>query len=170
MLDRLIDLFLQFVELFRFFVVIDHYQRAVVLRLGHYHRELGPGLHWMIPMAEDALVDNVKVRTTHMGDQVLTTLDGKTITVSGIIRWNISDIRKALLEVEGLDDVYRDVTVTTLADYVKNKTWEQLQDPVVTEELTKTARKMGWRYGVEVESLSLGNKAETMSITLNKSL
>jgi regulator of protease activity HflC (stomatin/prohibitin superfamily) len=168
-LDKLIDLIIQFVELFRFFVVIDHYQRAVVLRLGKYHRTLEPGLHWVIPMAEDALVDNIKVRTIHMGDQILTTTDGHSVIVAGIIRWTISDIRKALLEVDGLDDVYRDIVITTIAETVEGKTLEQLWGPAITEELTKKARKMGWRYGVEVESLTLGNKAQTISITLNKS-
>ena len=53
MFDRLIDTLLGAIHLFQFWVVVAAYERGVVLRLGILHREIGPGLHWLIPLGFD---------------------------------------------------------------------------------------------------------------------
>lgn len=61
MLDRLIDLLVEFVELFQCFVYIDEFEEAVVLRAGRYNRTIGPGFHWIIPFNIEDLIDvNIK--------------------------------------------------------------------------------------------------------------
>lgn len=167
MLDRLIDLFVQSLQLFQFWAIVTDFERGVVLRFGVFHRELGPGFHWLIPFAvEDLLVDNVVPRTMNLGAQSLTTKDGAQIGLGIIITARINDVRKAILEVEHLDDAVRDSCYAEVAHVVHSHTWDELQSDDVDDELLKACRKRARSYGVEVMRVQLSDLAKTRTYRL----
>lgn len=151
MFDRLIDIFLQFLDLFKFWVVLDPFEQGVLLRLGNYEDVIGNGFHWILPFnIDNVLVDNVVPRTVNLGEQGLTTADGKTITVSAVVTAKISDIRKALLEVEHVDEALMDSCYATIGDLIVSHDWDTIRTAEFTETVTKACRKQAWRYGLEV--------------------
>ena len=165
MFDRLIDLLVQSVQLFLFFNVVDHYERGVVLRFGKFHREVEPGLVWLIPFAVDRLiVDNVVPRTANLGEQTITTQDGRTVTVCAIVTARIADIRKALLDVEHMDDALKDSCAGEIGRVISETSWDDLWHGKI--DLTGACRKRGWRYGIEIMSVQLADAAPTKSIRL----
>lgn len=167
MFDRLIDVALQFIELFKFWVVVDAYERGVVLRWGKFQRELEPGLHWLIPLGIDRpLLDNVVTRTDELRNSTLTLRDGASVSVSVVVRYNIRDVKKALLEVEGISDVIRDSVIGNVSDHVRAATWETLPSPEFGESLSKSCRKMAWRYGIEIESVVFADLARVKPLAL----
>jgi modulator of FtsH protease HflK len=169
-LDRLIDLLLQSIGFFVPFVVVDHYEEAVVLRFGVFHRKLAPGFHWIIPFqVERAIADNVVPRTVNLGAQSLTTSDGKSIVVSGVITASIRDIKKATLEVESVDHALRDSCYGAIGIHVAGNTWDHLRTEEGSEALTKACRKQGWRYGLEIEKVQLSDLTYSKSLALHVS-
>lgn len=169
MLDRLIDLILQWVGWLVPFTVIMQYERAVVLRLGVYRRELGPGLHWIVPFGIDSvLADNVVPRTTNLAGQSLTTKDGRTVIAAAIVTSSINNIRKATLEVEGVTEALRDSCYGTIGTLVASHTWDDLRKVEFLETLTKACRKNGWRFGIEIERVALSDLASTKAISLHQ--
>jgi regulator of protease activity HflC (stomatin/prohibitin superfamily) len=167
MLDRLIDLLLQTLGLFQFWTVLDEYERGVVLRLGRFHREIGPGFHWMVPMGIDmALTDNVVTRTDTTRNLTLTLRDGTTVVCSAVVRYNIRDVKKALLEVEGIDHVIQDCVFGNISDVVRGASWEDLPSPEFGENLTKMCRRQAWRYGVEIENVVFSDLCRSRSLSL----
>lgn len=157
MIDKLIDTLIQIWDSVKFWDILVHYERGVRMRRGVFKEVLEPGWHWKIPVIDQILTDNVVSRTSNMSPQALQTSDGKTVQVSGIIRFNIRDIYKALLEVEGLDDAIKDISYLAVAEGVQTHTFEQVRAADFAEYLTKAARKNGWRYGIEVEQLGLSD-------------
>jgi regulator of protease activity HflC (stomatin/prohibitin superfamily) len=167
MFDRLIDLFLQCIDLFRFFVVIDEFERAIVLRLGRYHKTLEPGLHFILPFnIDNALVDNVVPRTQNLGSQGLTTADGKTITLSAVVTAQIRDIRKSLLEIENVDAALMDSCYATIGDLVVAHSWETILKPEFSEVLLKACRKQAFKYGIEILRVQLSDLTPSRAIRL----
>ena len=164
--DKLIDLFIEFIDLFRFWQVIREYERGIVLTLGKYRdRELHPGIHWIWPFAIDEVhIDNVVTRTDALASICVTVKDGSEIRVDGIVKWNIRDIRKALLDVEGLDDVFKDATYSTVSRILRARTWEEIHSTDIDEVLTKECRKRAFRFGVEIESVELGDLSRPIQI------
>jgi regulator of protease activity HflC (stomatin/prohibitin superfamily) len=151
MFDRLIDVFLQFIDLFKFWTVIDQFERGVVLRLGKYNRTLEPGLHFTYPFNLDVvLTDNVVPRTVNMGCQSLVTIDGKAVVVSAIITAQIRDVQKALLEVENVNQALTDSCFATIGDLVIAHSWTQIKDPEFAETVFKACRKQAFKYGIEI--------------------
>lgn len=168
MIDKLIDTLIQIWDSVRFWDILKHYERGVRLRKGIFKEVLGPGWHWKIPVLDQILADNVVSRTNNMSAQALQTSDGKTVQVSGIIRFSIRDIVKALLEVEGMDDAVRDISYLVIAEAVQTSTYDQVRAAAFTDRLTKSARKAGWRYGLEVEQLGLSDVSPAKTFILVK--
>src|SRR2546422_10400840 len=45
-----------------FLMIIKQYERAIILRLGRYHRKVGPGVQAIIPFVAGVLVVHVRVK------------------------------------------------------------------------------------------------------------
>lgn len=169
-IDRFVQFVIDFARFFIFWVVIDEYERGILLRLGRYQRTLEPGLHWRIPCGVDmAMVDNVVARTTDLNAQSLTTKDNKTVSVRVVVTSNIRDIKKALLEVEGMDHALTDSCAAAVGDYVQGLTWDELRSSLSSDSLTKLCRKNAWRYGVEIERVQLADLSISRVIRLHTS-
>ena len=87
-------------------VVVDHYEQAVVLRFGNFARVLTPGFHLVWPVGvEDIITENIKPDGLETDAQSITLKDGNQITISYVILWEISDIKQLILEVEDKETV-----------------------------------------------------------------
>jgi regulator of protease activity HflC (stomatin/prohibitin superfamily) len=162
MFDRLVELLTQFIDLFKFWVVVDEYQRAVVLRLGKFHKEAGPGLHWLVPFGVDRAIEvNVVTKTADLWPAFLTIRDGHTVSASVIIRYNIRDVKKAVLEVDHVLDAIKDAVNGHVSRAVRAATWDELNSPEFADNLPKECRKRAWRYGIEIEDVIISDLCKT---------
>lgn len=167
MFDRLVELALQCIGLLIPFVVVNDFERGVVLRCGKFHRELEPGFHWKIPFDVDVIYhDNVVPRTINLKAQSLCTQDGKSIVLGGVVTAKIVDIRKALLEVETIDNVLEDSCYGAIAQCVASHPWDVIRTEAFGEILTKACRKRAWKYGTEIMSVQVGDLAPSRALRL----
>jgi regulator of protease activity HflC (stomatin/prohibitin superfamily) len=169
MLDRLLDFVLQFLQIFQFWVVITEYERGVVLHFGRFcGRVLEPGIHWRWPFHIDGVqFDNVVTRTHMLPPQALTTKDNKTVSVTAVVTSNIRDIKKALLEVEGVAHALQDSCSAAVGEHVGNLSWEELRGAPAAAELLKVCRKQAFKYGIEIERVQLSDLALCKVIRLH---
>lgn len=148
-------------------VVVPHYDRGVLLRLGHMHREVGPGLHWIIPFGVDALLStNVVTASTTLPPQSLTTRDDVEVVLAAAVAWKVRDVARFLLEVEGSETVLRDSACGILADAVRAAEWADVKAPGFAASCHKAIRKRAFRFGVEVEDVALHSCTRAQSIRL----
>lgn len=167
MFDQLKELIIQLLDKFAFLVIVEEYERVVVLRFGKFHRSLEPGLHWVWPlMIEKALNENVVPRIYNLDAQSLTTTDGKSVVVSGNVLAQITDIRKALLGVEHANDAIKNVCVSEIARAVTRSPWSELTSESFGEALTAACRKRGWKWGIEIMEVQLSDVATVRSLRL----
>ncbi|MBN2377290.1 MAG: slipin family protein [Sedimentisphaerales bacterium] len=77
------------------------WERAVILRLGRFNRLRGPGLFFIIPIAERiAQVVDMRIRATDFSSESTLTKDTVPVNVDAICFWMVWDAKKAILEVE----------------------------------------------------------------------
>ena len=162
MLDRLVDLLLNFIELFYVTTVVDEYQRGVMLRLGRWHRDLGPGLHYRLPMyIEVPLAISVVPDATTMPEQTFTLKDGTTVAVSPVLTYRVHSARKVLLEVEDAETSMLDSCSGVMRRLMTTHGWEDFVDPEKCEEIeaaiSKEIRQEAFRWGFEVLRASFPN-------------
>ena len=162
--DRLIDLIVEFLEFFRFCTIVDAYQQAVVLRLGKYHKILEPGWHFLIPCYIDkALPATVVTNTTKLGSQSLTTKDDKSVVLAAVVTWEVRDIKKYLLSVEGDKEAMEDTAYGSIATYVLSHNWSELITQTAMDEITATVRKKAFKYGIEIQLVQFSDLVVTES-------
>ena len=166
-LERLFDLLVEFIDLFRCWFIIDQYERGIVLQLGKFRREVGPGFHLMLPFRMDqVLVDNVVTRTANLRTQTLTTQGGKDVVLSPVLSYRIRDLKKFMLEVEGAEHALADVTYGTIADMVRHSTFEDMLTDEWHDALYKEVRKQGFCFGIEVLAVRLSDLGQLRSFRL----
>lgn len=164
MFDRLIDIVTGFGEALLPFTIVDDFQEAVILRFGKFSRSLKPGIHFMIPFLERVIKDNVVLRTTDLSPQSLVTQDNKTVTIRLIATWRITDIKKALLEVEGIDDVLKDTFYASAGEYVQRHTFAEISQQGFATKLKGACQRRAEEYGVTITRLAFGELSECLAI------
>jgi hypothetical protein len=78
-----------------------HWEKAVILRLGKYHRLRGPGIFLVFPVIDRVtrFVDT-RIRATDFSAEKTITMDTVPVHVDALAFWMIWDATKAILEVE----------------------------------------------------------------------
>lgn len=168
MFDKVVEFLTSFLHVFYFCTITMSYQRGVVLRWGRKHREIGPGFHWRWPFRiEHVITCNVAIETMSVGPQSLTTKDGRSVVLSSIVTFQISDAAKFLLEVEGGHQAIEDSAYGQIADFVMKHTWEQLcAEDSLSNELTKVVRRRAKNYGVDIVSVQVADFTASKSLRL----
>jgi len=166
MLDKLIEILHAIWGSLLPFVVFAPYQAGVLIRLGKFERELGPGFHWVIPFADRLVYENTVPRTSRVHSLATTTKDGKTVGLEAVITWRIKDLQKSLLEVNDLKDAIEDSCAGIIGTELSNALWEDILQGRMVEQLTAACRKNGWRWGVEIMRVQLTGVAPVKNIRL----
>ena len=166
MLDRLFDFVSQVWQHLVPWVVLAEYERGIILRLGRFHRELGPGLHWCIPFGvEECMYDNVVVDTFSLPPQSLTTADDVTIVVRANILWTISNLKTLMLGTESKEGVVYTTTQGAIAQYVAANEWADL-GVEAWPEIAQLARDRAAPFGIEIQSVEIVDLSRSRSIRL----
>ena len=168
MFDRLLDTILQFIDLFKFWVVLDPYEAGVLLRLGRFIRVLEPGFHWLIPFGVDRYLHEHTVPRTHsLMPQSVTLTDGKQVGFEAVITYNVRDIKVALLEVEDSEHAIQDSCAGTIAHTVAKCTWQEIVDTTEWENrVLKACRLRGFKFGLEITGVQFSTMALIRTIRL----
>jgi len=167
LIDRLVDLIVSWVRLFKFFCVVRDFEGGVILRFGRFHREAIPGFHWMWPFEiEELIYTNVVDELLEIGPQSLTTRDDVAIVISTVITFSVKYPRKFLLDVEGANQAIADAAVGVQSRYVLSHKWADLLAADKPTDLLEMVRKRAWRYGVEVKSVEVKDFTRSRSFRI----
>jgi len=99
--------------------VADQWDRAVVLRLGHFHSLRGPGLFFIIPVI-DAIpywIDTRVITTGFTAEKPLTK-DTVPVDVDAVLFWKVVDPKKAALDVADYQSAISWASQTALRDVI----------------------------------------------------
>ncbi|MBI3088276.1 MAG: slipin family protein [Candidatus Omnitrophica bacterium] len=99
--------------------VAQQWQKAVVLRLGRFHRLKGPGFFLIVPIL-DAIshwIDLRTITTPFAAEQTLTK-DSVPVDVDAVLFWRVVDSIKAALEVENYREAIAWASQTALRDVI----------------------------------------------------
>lgn len=168
MIDKLIEFIISVLEIFKCWEIIDHYDRGVRLRFGKQHKgELDPGLHWKWPFYIDSILTiMVKATTMPLKEQTVTTLDGTVVVVKAVIKYEIKDAVKILLEVNDAVDAVADMTQGIIREQIIERNYDTCNNTEFGKEITMKARREAEKWGVKIQSVTLTDFGKMTSIRL----
>lgn len=160
MFDRLLDLILNFTELFKLWTILQPFEKGVVVTLGKRVREIGPGFNFLWPLGIDEVhTINVVPTTENLSLQTLTTKNGETVVIGITVTWEVSNVRKILLEVEDHAGVVLDTCYGQLGAVVRESSWEELVDPTFSDRACTAMRYRAGRSGIHIKGVNVTDLA-----------
>jgi regulator of protease activity HflC (stomatin/prohibitin superfamily) len=99
--------------------IADPWDKAVVLRLGHFRTLRGPGLFFIIPVLDTIpyWIDTRVITTTFKAEKTLTK-DTVPVDVDAVLFWKVFDPQKAALEVADYISAISWASQTALRDVI----------------------------------------------------
>ena len=81
--------------------IAAEWQRAVILRLGRFHKTKGPGIYLVFPVIDTvAQIIDLRIQTTTITAEQALTRDTVAVGVDAIVFWLVWNAEKSILEVE----------------------------------------------------------------------
>jgi regulator of protease activity HflC (stomatin/prohibitin superfamily) len=99
--------------------IANQWEKAVVLRLGHFHSLRGPGLFFIIPIIDTvAYWIDIRVITTTFTAEKTLTKDTVPVDVDAVLFWRVLDAEKAALEIAEYKGAINWASQTALRDVI----------------------------------------------------
>jgi regulator of protease activity HflC (stomatin/prohibitin superfamily) len=99
--------------------VADQWDRAVILRMGKFHELKGPGLFFIVPIADSIpyWIDTRVITTGFKAEKTLTK-DTVPVDVDAVLFWKVVDPKKAALDVADFNSAISWASQTALRDVI----------------------------------------------------
>jgi len=137
---------------------MEEWERAVVLRLGRFHRVRGPGLFLKIPLV-DRIAETVDLRIRVSDFTAETTLskDSVTVTVDALCFWLVWDAEKAVCEVQDYEAAVILSAKTALRSAISQHDLSIFleQNGVIEDVIQKTVDRKTNEWGVTVQHIEI---------------
>jgi hypothetical protein len=160
MLDRLIDVGLQFIQLGQCWHYIDQFEKAVVLRRGLYHRTFEPGWRGCWPLAfEKVITVNVKPEPMYLDPQSVHTQDDYLVNVQVGLEYKVICPKTFLLDYENTEDTIAMLISGCVADAIQQAKWCDLRSGVWCKGLKVRANRIARKRGAHIDNLIIQDLA-----------
>lgn len=166
MFERVLDFLAASWDVLRPWVVINDFEGAVVLRFGRYFRELTPGLHWKLPVADTTIIASTVITTMALRPQTLTTSDDLTVVISAIVKYRITDVRAYLLDIWDSADVLNDLTLGAIKEMVTSVNYSDLQKHGIEDQVLAAIQNEADEYGVHIYKVTFADFGKVCSLRL----
>jgi regulator of protease activity HflC (stomatin/prohibitin superfamily) len=131
----------------------DEWERAIVLRFGKFRKVKGPGLFFLIPLADRiAQKVDLRIRVSDFSTQKTLTGDSVTVNVDAMCFWLVWDPQKAVLEVENYVDAVVLSSKTALRNAISShdlSTFLERSD-IIEKQIQEDVDKKTTEWGITV--------------------
>lgn len=144
---------------FSFIYIIKQFERSIILRLGKYHKRIGPGINYRIPIVDNVLVIDIRERVREFKAERMLTKDNVPVTIDAILRYKIIEGRAndAILNVENFNEMIQQVSQTTLRNNIGSSLFQDILSK--REEINQHIRSIisneASNWGIEVVGVEI---------------
>jgi regulator of protease activity HflC (stomatin/prohibitin superfamily) len=148
--------------------IVSEYESGVLLRLGKYKKNLSVGVNFKIPLF-DAIFKVIKTMDTfHINPVDITTLDNKQVSVEPIIKFEIIDPKKYLLEANEAAGNIHDISRGVIADYLTDCDWEEIKKKTTLTKIKNALKNECDDMGLVIHKVYFGRIVTTRMFTVFK--
>ncbi|GBD44369.1 Modulator of FtsH protease HflK [bacterium HR40] len=94
--------------------VIREYERAVVFLLGRFYRVKGPGLIVVLPVIQQMVRVDLRIRVLDVPTQDVISRDNVSVKVNAVVYYRVLDPERAVIRVEDFEAATSQLAQTTL--------------------------------------------------------
>ncbi len=155
------ELLTLFWDYLKFWILVNSYEEAIVLRKGRYLKTLSAGLYLKWPFFDYALEVYIMPDTMDIDPISITTGDGKTITIGLMVEYIVVDTKKYKIETNDAYTNMKDLARGEMSDYLEDLHWEDIKKKTTKNALKRKLQEHYIEMGVEIRELKFTHKAES---------
>ncbi len=142
-------------------------EAGVKVTLGTIEKILPPGWYIYWPIIQEIFFATVTTSVQDVRCQSITSKDGRDMVVSGAIRFKITDIRKAMLEVQDCEKSLIALSLGVLLSVARTMTEEELADTEkLGDSILKKIREEASGWGLKIQRVYITDLGRTRNIRL----
>lgn len=115
------DLFREIKGLLTWYVIITPWETGLRVRRGKNVTTLKAGIHWSFPIVDQVYRQSIRMRICDLPTQTLTTIDGHTLTIKGMLGYEIKNMRKLYDKLQHADDAVSNLVSGHIATFVATR-------------------------------------------------
>ncbi|MGI0027890.1 MAG: SPFH domain-containing protein [Nitrosopumilaceae archaeon] len=142
-----------------FLMIIKQYERALILRLGKYQRQAGPGVQTRLPFIDNILVVDVREKVSEFKAERMLTKDNVPVTIDAILRYKIIEERAkdAILNVENFNQMIQQVSQTTLRNNIGSSLFQDVlsKREEINQHVKTIIASEASNWGIEVTGVEI---------------
>ena len=153
----LIPIALIVVFLFSAIRVIREYERAVVFQLGRFWKVKGPGLILVIPVIQQAVKVDLRIRVHDIPSQDIISRDNVLVKVNAVVYYRVIDARNAIIQVEDFNNATSQLAQTTLRSVLGQHELDQMlaERDKLNADLQRILDEQTESWGIKVSNVEL---------------
>jgi len=129
--------------------MIQPWENGIRTRCGKHALLLPAGFYWRIPFLDEIRIVNTRLRMYPFPQTTITTRDGKTLTISGVIGFRVIDALRATLAFQQPEIVCSTYVQPLVTSYVRSRDFGEIK---ITEIETHCRESLAeFAHGVEFE-------------------
>jgi regulator of protease activity HflC (stomatin/prohibitin superfamily) len=137
--------------------ILREYERAVVFQLGRFWKVKGPGLILVIPIIQQAVKVDMRIRVQDVPHQDIISRDNVLVKVNAVVYYRVMDARNAIIQVEDFNNATSQLAQTTLRSVLGQHELDQMlaeRDKLNTD-LQRILDEQTESWGIKVSNVEL---------------
>ena len=136
---------------------VNQYQRGVKFMLGKYMKTVNPGWRLVLPIIQSMTKIDIRVKAVDVPLQEAITKDNVSAKINAVIYYKVSDVAKALLEVESFYYAVSQLAQTTMRNVVGEMELDDLlaNRDAAAKRIKEIVDAATDPWGIKVESVEL---------------
>jgi regulator of protease activity HflC (stomatin/prohibitin superfamily) len=137
--------------------IMREYERAVVFQLGRFWRVKGPGLILVIPIIQQAVRVDLRIRVHDIPSQDIISRDNVLVKVNAVVYYRVMDARNAIIQVEDFATATSQLAQTTLRSVLGQHELDEMlaEREKLNADLQRILDEQTESWGIKVSNVEL---------------
>ena len=137
--------------------ILREYERAVVFQLGRFWKVKGPGLILVIPMIQQAVKVDLRIRVQDVPTQDIISRDNVLVKVNAVVYYRVIDPRNAIIQVEDFNLATSQLAQTTLRSVLGQHELDEMlaERERLNADLQRILDEQTESWGIKVSNVEL---------------
>jgi regulator of protease activity HflC (stomatin/prohibitin superfamily) len=137
--------------------ILREYERAVIFQLGRFWKVKGPGLILVIPIIQQAVKVDLRIRVHDIPSQDIISRDNVLVKVNAVVYYRVLDARNAIIQVEDFVQATSQLAQTTLRSVLGQHDLDEMlaERDKLNDDLQRILDEQTESWGIKVSNVEL---------------
>lgn len=138
-------------------IIIDQYERGVVLTLGRYSHTLQPGINFLIPVIQRAIKVDIRITTVDIPQQEVITKDNVPVGINAVVYFQVVKPEDAILKIQDYSYAITQYAQTALRDVIGGVELDTLlgERQKIADEIKTIVDQETTDWGIDVTAIKI---------------